>query len=155
MRFEGRAVYPGVVEGRILLARHSVPGWNAFSEEGTIAEVGNPLYGRAVAGRILVLNGSRGSTGWGTQFLKLRLHGQSPAALLFPRTDSRSAAACVVSRVPAVADFDQDLFSILNDGDMVRVDGNTGTVQILAGAAQKDDECDVDDEPPPSGPSDT
>jgi phosphomecalonate degydratase small subunit len=132
LTLRGRGVFPGRAEGVALVGPASVPGWDTFDPAtGQVLEIGNPLFGQSVKGRILVLSGSRGSTGWGTQFLKIRLSGVGPAALLFPRVDSRIAAAIVVSKVPAVADFDEDLMKLVKTGDKVSVDGTLGIVEIL------------------------
>jgi len=133
--FIGRGLYPGRIEGEALVAEASVPGWDAFDvKTGKILEVGNPLCGISVTGRILVLNGSRGSTGWGTQFLKVRAAGSGPAGLLFRRIDSRCAAAIVVSKVPAVGDFAVDLCAVIKTGDHLIVDGDSGRVDIVKNA---------------------
>lgn len=129
---QGRGAYPGVAEGIAIVARDSIPGWGAAFDmsSGQVIEIGNGLYGQSVKGRVLILNGSRGSTGFATQFHRLRLRGGAPVALVIPRIDSRTASACVVSKVPAVTDFASDILSIIKNGDWIRVDGDQGTVHI-------------------------
>lgn len=128
----GRGAFPGVAEGEALVSLDSVPGWGvAFDmHTGAISEPGNSLYGQSVKGRVLILNGSRGSTGFATQFHRIRVAGVGPIGLVIPRIDSRTGVVCVVSQVPAVADLDQDIFPLVRTGDRVRVDGDRGTVQI-------------------------
>ncbi len=99
-------------------------------ETGAVNEVGNPLRGRSIKGKVLVLNGSRGSTGFATQFHRARVRGVGPLALVFPRTDSRLGATCAVLRVPAVTDLEEDIFRLVASGDTVRVDGDRGLVEI-------------------------
>jgi uncharacterized protein len=129
----GRGAFPGVAEGIALVGIKTVPGWDAFDPQtGTILEQGNPLFGQTIKGKVLILNGSRGSTGFGTQFLKARIAGVGPIAMVFPRIDSRLGTACVVAKVPVVTDLEQNIFELVKSGDWVRVDGNQGLVTICA-----------------------
>jgi len=62
-----------------------------------------------------------------------------PIALVIPRIDSRTGVACVVSRVPAVTDLQDDILALVRDGDWVRVDGDRGIVEI--GEESSEDTC--------------
>ena len=127
----GRGIVPGTVAGMALVGPTSVPGWNAFDlSSGIVLEKGNVLCGQSIRERVLILNGARGSTAWATQFHQARVAGVGPAALVFPRVDSRVANACIVSQVPTVADLERDIFQIVNSGDWVSVDGDEGVVII-------------------------
>jgi predicted aconitase with swiveling domain len=128
----GRAAYPGVAQGEVIISHDSIPGWGvAFDlETGAIIEPGNSLYGQSIKGKVLILNGSRGSTGFATQFHKVRVAGVGPIALIIPRIDSRTGVTCVVSRVPAVTDLEEDILRIARSGDRVTVDGDQGIVRI-------------------------
>jgi predicted aconitase with swiveling domain len=128
----GRGVYPGVAEGEALVGLNGVPGWDAFDlQTGAVKELGNPLHGHSIKGKVLILNGSRGSTGYSTQFHCARVAGVGPIAMVFPRIDARIASSCVVARVPAVTDLDADIFALVNSGDWVRVDGDRGLIEIV------------------------
>jgi len=128
----GRGAFPGVVEGEALVAPCSVPGWGDVFDlkTGAVRESGNPIEGQSVKRKVLILNGSRGSTGFATQFHRLRVSGVGPLALVFPRTDSRLGATCVVLGVPAVTDLKEDIFELVSSGDRVKVDGDRGIVEI-------------------------
>ena len=127
----GRGAYPGIAEGMALVGPDTVPGWDAFDPEtGAVLEPGNPLFGLSIKGKVLILSGSRGSTGFGTQFLKARVAGVGPIAMVFPRVDSRIGTACVVAKVPVVTDLEDDIFKLVRSGDWVRVDGDKGLVHI-------------------------
>ena len=57
--------------------------------------------------------------------------GFGPAALVFPRLDSRTAVAAAVLNVPLVTDLDADPFALINVGDRVCVDGDRGLVEVI------------------------
>lgn len=129
---QGRGIGRGVAEGLALLAPNSIPGWNGIdAATGVVQEKGNPIYGISIANRVLVLSGGKGSTGWATQFLKARVAGNGPAAMIFPQMDSRSAAASVIAGVPVVTDVTPDIFSIIQSGQKVRVNADLGTIELL------------------------
>lgn len=128
----GRGAFPGVAEGQALVIGDSIPGWgNPFDlRTGAIVEAGNSQYGRSIKDKVLVLNGSRGSTAFATQFHRARVSGVGPLAMIIPQIDSRTGVACVVSKVPAVADLEEDILLYASSGDWVRVDGDLGIVAI-------------------------
>ncbi|MBN2126636.1 MAG: DUF521 domain-containing protein [Deltaproteobacteria bacterium] len=127
----GRGAVPGVAEGPALITPVSIQGWSGLDPEtGVITEKGHPFEGKSIHGKVLVLNGGKGSTGWATHFHELRVAGISPLAFVFPNIDSRTAAAAALLRVPVVTDIDRDIFALVKTDDIVCVDGTQGTIRI-------------------------
>src|SRR5688572_18166197 len=92
----GRGAHPGVAEGEALVCDTALSGWDTFDlATGAVNEIGHPLHGQSVKDKVLILRGARGSTGWGTQFLRLRVAGMAPRAMVFPAVDSRTGTASV------------------------------------------------------------
>lgn len=128
---KGRGIIPGKAEGEALVTRDTIQGWSGIDEKtGIIIEEGHPFKGKSIKGRVLVLSGGKGSNGWSCHFHEARLNGNSPCAFIFPKMDSRSGVAAVVTEVPAVTDFDTDIYDFIETGDYVRVDGDTGIIEI-------------------------
>jgi len=133
MVIKGRGVIGGKAEGVALVSRETIQGWSGVDDEtGVIIEEGHPFKGYTIAGKVLVLSGGKGSNGWSCHFHEARLKGIAPAALVFPRIDSRTGVAAVVTEVPCVTDIDLDVFELIKTGDHVRVDGNEGTIEVLS-----------------------
>jgi hypothetical protein len=59
-----------------------------------------------------------------------RLAGTSPKALVFNEMTTKVALGAVVMRVPSVTELDQDPLGIIETGDWVTVNGDTGTVEV-------------------------
>jgi predicted aconitase with swiveling domain len=57
--------------------------------------------------------------------------GFGPAALIFPKLDSRTAVTAAVLNVPLVTDVKEDLFALIRLGDLLRVDGDHGVIEII------------------------
>jgi len=129
----GRGVIGGVVEGEALVSAETISGWGGVDPmTGMIIETRHPLRGVSFAGRILVFPGAKGSSGWSVAFHTTRLAGVAPAGLVFNAMSTKVALGAMVMRVPAVTDLECDPMGVIATGDWLRVDGDRGTVEILA-----------------------
>jgi predicted aconitase with swiveling domain len=63
-------------------------------------------------------------------FHTARLAGTAPKALVFNEMTTKVALGAVVMRIPSVTDLDRDPLDLIETGDWVRVDGDTGIVEI-------------------------
>ena len=66
--------------------------------------------------------------------------GVAPAAMLFNEMSTKIALGAVVTRAPAMTDFDSDPLLALCTGDWVRVDADQGLVEVLRRAGDRPDE---------------
>ena len=131
IRLRGRRVVAGVVEGEALVTRETISGWGGVNpREGTIIETRHELRGQSFKGKVLVCRGAKGSSGWSVMFHTCRLAGTAPLAVVFNEMTTKIALGCVVMRVPAVTELDQDPLSVIETGDWVRVDGDAGIVDV-------------------------
>jgi predicted aconitase with swiveling domain len=127
----GRGVVGGRAAAEALVTGETISGWGGINErDGSIIERHHELFGQSFAGKVLVFPGAKGSSGWSAFFHMTRLNGVAPAAMLFTRMTTKIALGAVVTRVPSVTEFDRDPFEIIETGDRVEVDGDTGTVIV-------------------------
>ena len=127
----GRCVVPGRAEGEALVTRMAISGWGGIdSRTGTIVETRHDLRGVSFAGKVLVFPGAKGSSGWSNAFHLTRTFGVAPAAMLFNDMTTKVALGAVVTRAPAMTDFDHDPLDCIETGDWVVVDADLGVVQI-------------------------
>lgn len=127
----GRCVVPGVAEGEALVTTDRISGWGGIdSRTGTIVETRHQLRGVSFAGKVLVFPGAKGSSGWSNAFHLTRTFGVAPAAMLFNEMTTKIALGAVVTRAPAMTDFDTDPLALIETGDWVRVDADRGVVEI-------------------------
>ena len=131
MVLEGRGICGGKAEARALVSSAAIAGWGGIDPlTGTIIETNHPLQGISFSGKVLVFPGAKGSSSWSAYFHITRLAKSAPAALVFTRMTTRIALGAVVLRVPAVMVSEQDLFELIENDDLVTVDGDMGTVAI-------------------------
>lgn len=127
----GRAVTPGIAEGEALVTRDTISGWGGVDPRtGTITERRHALLGQSFAGKVLVFPGAKGSSAWSHYFHLARLHGKAPAALVFNRMTTKVALGAVVLRIPALTGLDQDPLAVIETGDHVVVDADSGEVRV-------------------------
>ena len=75
---KGRCVVPGVAEGEALVTRERISGWGGVDpRNGTIVETRHELRGQSFAGKVLVFQGAKGSSGWSAQFHTARVMGRT------------------------------------------------------------------------------
>jgi predicted aconitase with swiveling domain len=128
----GRCVVPGTAEGEALVTNQAISGWGGIdSRTGTIVETRHDLRGVSFAGKVLVFPGAKGSSGWSNAFHLTRSLGVAPAAMLFNAMSTKIALGAVVTRAPAMTDFDQNPLEQIQTGDWVRVDADSGIVEVF------------------------
>jgi predicted aconitase with swiveling domain len=132
----GRGLAPGTVTAEAVVTGQPISGWGGVDPKtGTIIESRHELHGVCIAGKVLVFPGAKGSSGLSGMFHIARILGTTPAALVFNQMNTKIALGVVISRVPAVTGLDRDPLTTIGTGDLVRVDGSAGTVEILRRAA--------------------
>lgn len=128
----GRGIVPGRVRGRALVSPETISGWGGIDPaRGIIIERRHSLFGVSFAGKVLVFPGAKGSSGWSGFFQSTRLLGTAPLAMVFTTVTTKAVLGAVVTRVPTVSELDADPVEAIHTGDLVEVDGDTGTVTIL------------------------
>lgn len=131
---QGRPAYPGKASGEAIVCPQSIQGWSGVSDKtGVIIEKDNPERGKCIKDKILVLPYGKGSTGWSGHFHSAAVAGFAPAGWLFSNIDSRCGVASAVLEIPTIADFpeDTDIFELVESGDFIEMDGDTGEVIII------------------------
>lgn len=135
----GRKVVGGVAEGEALVTRETISGWGGINErDGSIIERRHELRGQSFKDKILVFPGAKGSSGWSAYFHMARINGAAPRAMLFNRMTTKVALGAVVTRAPAMTDFDRDPLGVIETGDWVRVDADRGIVEVTKQADRAD-----------------
>lgn len=136
---KGRGVVPGIVEGEALVTSQTISGFGGIDNQtGEITEVRHELRGQSFKDKVLVFPGAKGSSGWASHFQTVRLAGAAPKAMIFNIMTTKMALGAVVTRVPAVTDLDQNPIDVIKTGDWVKVDGDSGIVEITPATARRD-----------------
>lgn len=128
----GRKVVGGYAEGEALVTSQTISGWGGVNAmEGRIIETRHELRGQSFKDKVLVFRGAKGSSGWSVTFHLARLAGTAPKAMIFNEMTTKVALGAVVMRVPSVTELDRDPLEVIETGDWVKVDGDTGKVEVV------------------------
>ena len=143
--FKGRAILPGDLEGEALVTHG---GFNTYAslytsihsqvEAAICADSGNQeLYGKDLAGKIVCLPKTVGSTSAGAVWQRIALLGVAPKAMLFSQQiDSLAASGLIVAdvwagrRIYTIDQLGDEFLDLVKEGDriLIRQDG-TVTVE--------------------------
>jgi predicted aconitase with swiveling domain len=99
---------------------------------GVITEVGHPLKGKSIAGKVLVFPTGKGSTGGSYLIYEAVSNGVGPCAMINRNVEQVTAIGCIISEIPMVDKCDCDPITAIKDGDIVEVDADAGIVKITS-----------------------
>ncbi|SNT12296.1 TRAP-type C4-dicarboxylate transport system, substrate-binding protein [Anaerovirgula multivorans] len=129
---KGKRVVGGVAEGEALVTSEYISGWGGLEPStGKIIDLRHELAGKSIAGKVLVFQGAKGSSGWSGAFHQARTNGFAPTAMIFNEMSTKIALGSVVTRCPAMTGLDEDPTKVIETGDWVRVDADNGLVEII------------------------
>jgi predicted aconitase with swiveling domain len=97
---------------------------------GTITEVGHPLYGKSIAGKVLVFPTGKGSTGGSYLIYEATANGVGPCAMINRNIEQVTAVGCIISDIPVIDRPEQDPISSIKDDDFVEVDADSGMIRV-------------------------
>jgi predicted aconitase with swiveling domain len=126
-----RGVVKGRAEGEALVADAMLSFWGEVDAvAGKVIAVGHPLEGQSLAGRVLVIRSTKGSSGTSLILRLAALEGKAPAAFVNLEIDGLAALGCIVNGIPMVTDLDIDPFTAIATGDHVVVDADRGILRV-------------------------
>jgi len=115
----GRVIYEGCAMGLALVSREPLSFFGGVDlDSGVVTEVGHPLEGRSISGRILAFPTGKGSTVGSYALLRLQKGGHAPAAMLLGSCDTTVAVGAIISEIPCVDQIDVGCFV---DGERLEV----------------------------------
>lgn len=108
---------------------------NAVNSDGVIRIFGHPLVGQSYAGKIVVYDTDKFSTGgaWGLYF-KAKVTNSAPKALICRTVHPISIGGAIDAGIPAMDSFDVDPWTVIQTGDYVKITapkaGDEGIIEI-------------------------
>lgn len=122
----------GTVEGEALVLPRSFTFFGGVDWNTGRLTVGDPaLDGQSITGRIFVFKAPSGGQGTAWKIGEMVRNGSAPAAIVVHRSNSVVVSGCIMGKVPLVADSEEDPTELFRTGDILRVDGRSGTVELV------------------------
>jgi uncharacterized protein len=125
-----------VVRGRAQGTALVCPGGLSFLGDidlatGEIIAAGHPCRGEKLAGRILIYEEARGSSGGCVVLLSLAKAGLAPAAIVTVRpADYNMAEGAILAGIPFVCQPEADVLSLIRSGQHIDIDANHATLTL-------------------------
>jgi hypothetical protein len=130
MMIKGHPVSRGKATGPALVSRDAISFLGGVDPKtGDVIEKGHALYGKNIAGKVLIFPGGKGSTVGSYVIYQLKKNGVAPVAMINKRAEPIVATGAIISDIPMVDKLDQDPIESIKDGQTVTVDGTSGTVE--------------------------
>jgi len=129
MELKGRKIFKGKVKGKALVTTEGISFYGGVDPDtGKVAEVGHPLEGQSIAGKILVFPQGKGSTVGSYILYRLKKRGKAPLAIVNKECETIVAVGAIISEIPCVDKIDIEK---IENGKEVEVDAENGLVKLF------------------------
>jgi predicted aconitase with swiveling domain len=125
---QGRALHAGLARGEVVRLNAPLSFWGGFdAETGRIIDRAHPQFGQSLAGKIVVMPGSRGSSATPGVLAESIRRGTGPAGLIVTKADINLTAGALVAKTlygkncPIVL-VDNSSFDLLIGGTTITVE---------------------------------
>lgn len=131
--FKGRKVVGGKATGEALVTREPICFLGGIDvKTGRVTEVGHPLEGKNIAGKVLIFPTGKGSTGGSYLIFEAAENGVGPCAMINKSVEQVTAIGCIIAEIPMVDQVDPDPVECISDGDLVEVDADAGIIRLVS-----------------------
>ncbi|MBU0527334.1 DUF126 domain-containing protein [Candidatus Micrarchaeota archaeon] len=131
MEIKARSISKGKACGEVLLSTEPIGFLGGVDPEtGNVIEKGHVLEGQNISGKILVFPNGKGSTVGSYIMLQLAKNGKAPVAIINVAAEPIIITGAIISGIPMVDEPNQDIFSVLKNGQIVEVDGEKGIISF-------------------------
>jgi uncharacterized protein len=125
----------GMGSGEALVTRDPISFLgNVNPETGVVVDPKHELYGRSIAGKVLIFPNGKGSTVGSYVIYQLKKRELAPRAIVNVRSEPIVAVGAIISGIPLVDRVPQDIFQ-LKDGTYIEVNADIGEIVIPDGNA--------------------
>ena len=102
---------------------------NVNPQTGVVVDPAHELFGRCIAGTVLIFPGGRGSTVGSYVIYQLKKRGVAPAAMINLRSEPIVAVGAIISGIPLVDRVAEKILK-LKSGVLVEVDADRETITV-------------------------
>lgn len=128
---KGRTVVKGQASGEALVSCQPISFLGGVDPKtGEIVERNHNLFGKRIAGRVLVFPGGKGSTVGSYVIYALKKYGVNPSAMVNVLTEPIIVTGCVLAEIPLVDRLNLDPIKVIETGDYVTIDATRGEVEV-------------------------
>lgn len=130
--FKCHKISEGVVEGEAIVSKDDIMFYLIDPSTGVMIEPSHAIEGKSMAGKILIFPGGKGSSVVQADGLyQLNQKGNAPKAMIIKYPETVLVSSAIIMEIPMVDDVEEEFYSVVKDGDTIRVDADNGVVTII------------------------
>ena len=131
-KLKGRTINPGKAEGKAIVSRIPFSFLGELDPStGNISSPSHELYGHSLKDKIFVCPTGRGSSGGPGIAYIAKKAGNMPKGMIVGQVEPVLAAVILTADIPAVDMLDRDPLEVIETGDYIKLDANTGVVEVI------------------------
>lgn len=132
MILRGKTVNGGKAEGEAIVSRlpFSYLG-DLDPRSGKVMPDGHDLKGKSISGKIFVFPIGKGSTAGPNVAYLAKMLGNLPRAMICVEAEPVMAMVAIITDIPMVHRLDRNPLDVIQTGDYLKVDADTGTVEVV------------------------
>lgn len=134
----GRVLVPGIAEGEALVTKQLFGFTHGVSPAtGEVGDVRHEWRGLNIKGKVLIFPFGKSSSSGGIWILEIARCGNAPAAIINVEAESVIGGGCLLAgmvygkSIVLMDRTDRNPCEVIKSGDYVRVNGETGVIEIL------------------------
>lgn len=121
----------GIAEGEILISKDDFCFYLVDPKTGVVIEPQHCLYGKSIAGKVLVFpNGKGSSVVQADGMYQLKMTGMEPKAMIIENPDTTLVASAIIMETPLVDKAESEFYQNIKDGTYVEVNATEGILTI-------------------------
>jgi hypothetical protein len=122
----------GKVQGEILFSQDGLCFYLVDPKTGVVIEKEHCLYGKSIAGKIIVFPYGKGSSVVQADGMyQMKMTGMSPAGMIVENADTTLAASAIILEAPMVNKAAAEFYRDVSDGTRVELDAENGVITLL------------------------
>lgn len=135
---KGRGLVPGIVKGPALVSQDVLGLCRIIPKTGIIKDRRVAVWCQSVKGKVLIFPSHKASTTTPTIFLETVRLGNGPVAIVNIESETMVVVGSIMAKVfynidiPVVDRLDKNPLEVIKTGNIVKVDGYKGTVEIIS-----------------------
>lgn len=130
MEIRCHKVSSGCASGEALVTKEPISFLgNVDPKTGVVVDPGHELFGKCIAGKVLIFPGGKGSTVGSYVIYQLKKRGKAPEAMINLRSEPIVAVGAIISGIPLVDRVPEDLLC-LESGVSLTVDADRALIIV-------------------------
>lgn len=122
----------GQAQGEVILTNDPLSFLGGVNPKtGIVIDPGHELYGKDISNKILVIPSGKGSTVGSYVIFQMAKNKTAPLAIISIKAEPIIATGAIMAGIPMVHQPDVNIFNLLKNGDMVEVNADQATINIL------------------------